>query len=302
MSKAKTNTQNFHLKTKKDIFFDTLFYLIITVVCFACLLPFIHVLSKSISSEHSVIANEIILLPKGINFEAYKKILQDKSIVNSMFVTIFITITFTIIGMFLTICGAYALSQKNLKGRKVLTAILMFTMYFSAGMIPEYMLISKLALLDTVWSLILPLAFSAYNFLLMKNYFQHSIPDSLIESAFLDGANHFKILIKIILPLSKPILATIALFLAVGRWNAYSDALFYIKQNVDIRPLQLKLYYLVVASSESFQLEGGGGQVMTNPEVLKSATVMFATLPIICIYPFVQKYFVDGVMIGAVKG
>ncbi len=297
-----TNTQNFHLRTKKDIFYDTLFYIIITFVCLTCLLPFIHVFSKSISAENYVMANEIVLLPKGINFEAYKKIFQDDSIVRSMYITIFITITFTIIGMILTVAGAYALSQKGLKGRKALTAMFMFTMYFSAGMIPEYMLMSNLGLLDTVWSLILPLAFSAYNFLLMKNFFQNSIPDSLIESAFLDGANHFTILGKIVLPLSKPILATIALFLAVGRWNAYSDALFYIKQNVDIRPLQLKLYYLVVAASESFQLEGGGGQVMTNPEVLKAATVMFATVPILLIYPFVQKYFVDGVMIGAVKG
>ena len=139
--------------------------------------------------------------------------------------------------------------------------------------------------------------------LIMKNNFQSTIPDSLIESALIDGAGHFTILAKIVLPLTKPIMATIALFYAVGRWNTYSDALYYIKQRTDLRPLQLKLYYLVVAASESFQAEGATTQaVLTNPEVLKAACVIFATLPIVIIYPFVQKYFVQGTMIGAVKG
>ncbi len=292
----------FSRRSTSDIFFDTLFYAILTVISLTCVLPFIHVLSKSISAENFVTANQILLLPKGINFEAYGKILQDQSIIRSMYVSIGMTVAFTMVGMFITTCAAYALSRKDLKGRRVLTALCMFTMYFSAGMIPEYLLMSNLNMLETIWSLILPLAFSAYNLLIMKNYFQNSIPDSLIESALLDGASQFTILGRIIVPLSKPILATITLFFAVGRWNTYSDSLFYLKQNVDLRPLQLKLYYLVVAANESFQLEGGGGAVMTNPEVLKAACVMFATIPILCIYPFVQKYFVQGVMIGAVKG
>ena len=173
-------------------------------------------------------------------------------------------------------------------------------MYFSGGIIPDYLLVNSLGMLDSLWSLILPLSFSAYNLLIMKNSIAHSIPISLEESARIDGASHFKILWSIVLPLSKPILATISLFYAVGRWNAYQDALFYIKQRVDLRPLQLKLYYLIVQSSESFQLEATSVQ-LSNPEVLKASCIVFATLPIICIYPFIQKYFVTGVMVGAVK-
>ena len=150
---------------------------------------------------------------------------------------------------------------------------------------------NNLHMLDTWWCMILPLSFAAYNFLIMKNNFKATIPDSLIESALMDGASHFRILSNIVVPLTKPIIATISLFYAVGRWNAYSDALFYIKQRADLRPLQLKLYYLVVAASETFKSEGGAitGQI-TNPEVLKASCIIFATLPIICIYPFVQKY------------
>ena len=161
---------------------------------------------------------------------------------------------------------------------------------------------NQLHMLDTIWCLILPLCFAPYNLLIMKNNFQGSIPESLIESARLDGASHFTILAKIVVPLSKPIMATIALFYAVGRWNAYSDALYYIKQNVSLRPLQLKLYYLIVAASESFQSEGVSTVAMTNPEVLKAACIIFAAVPIICVYPFIQKYFVQGTMVGAVKG
>ncbi len=288
--------------TVKDKAFDALFYAILILFSLLCLLPFVHVFAKSISQDAYVVANKVLLLPKGLNFGAYEKIFSDASILKSMYVSVVVTVSFTLIGTFITICAAYVLSRKQLVGRKALTFLCMFTMYFSGGIIPEYLLMSNLKMLDTWWSMILPLAFSAYNLLIMKNYFASSIPDSLVESALIDGASQYRILSGIVVPLSKPIIATIALFFAVGRWNAYQDALFYIKQNVSLRPLQLKLYYLVVAASESFQLEGGSVGVMTNPEVLKAACVMFATLPILCIYPFVQKYFVQGVMIGAIKG
>lgn len=282
---------------------DVTFYLLLLLISMTCLLPFVHIFAKSISKEAYVIANRVFLIPKDINFHAYEKVFQDASIVRSLYVSVIVTLAFTAIGTFLTISAAYALSRTQLKGRKVMTFLIMFTMYFTAGTIPDYLLMNDLHMLDTWWCMILPLSFAAYNFLIMKNNFKVSIPDSLIESALMDGASHFKILSKIVVPLTKPIIATISLFYAVGRWNAYSDALFYIKQRVDLRPLQLKLYYLIVAASESFKAEGGGatGQI-TNPEVLKASCIIFATLPIICIYPFVQRYFVQGVMIGAVKG
>lgn len=284
-----------------NLVIDIIIWVVLAAVSLMCLLPFIHVLSKSISEEAYVVANKVVLLPKGFSLNAYQKIFADASIMRSMFVTVVVTVTFTAIGMFLTICAAYVLSRKTLKGRKLMTFLIMLTMYFVAGTIPDYLLMSNLHMLDTWWCLILPLCFAPYNLLIMKNNFQTNISDSLIEAAVIDGASHFTILSKIVVPLSKPIIATIALFYAVGRWNAYQDALYYIKQNTSLRPLQLKLYYLVVAASESFQAEGGNVGVLTNPEVLKAACVIFATVPIIIVYPFLQKYFVQGTMVGAVK-
>ncbi|MDO5424986.1 MAG: carbohydrate ABC transporter permease [Eubacteriales bacterium] len=289
-------------KSWKDKVVDVILYVFLLLMSLICLFPFIHVFSKSISEEAYVIANKVFLLPKGFSLNAYQKVFADSTILRSLWVTVLVTVVFTVIGMFLTICAAYALSRKELKGRKLMTFLILATMYFTAGTIPDYMLMSDLHMLDTIWCLILPLCFAPYNLLIMKNNFASNIPDSLVESALIDGAGHFTILGKIVVPLSKPIMATIALFYAVGRWNAYSDALYYIKQRTDLRPLQLKLYYLVVAATESFQAEGGVVGVMTNPEVMKAACVIFATLPIICVYPFVQKYFVQGTMIGAVKG
>lgn len=294
------------VKTKKrmkswgNIVADAIIYLFLILIALSCILPFIHIFSKSISSESYVIANKVFLLPKGFSLAAYKKIFSDVSIMRSAYVSIVVTVLFTLLGMVITICAAYPLSRKHLKGRGFLTFFFLFTMYFSGGIIPDYLLMNKLNLLDTWLVLILPLAFSAYNLLIMKTTFENSISDSLIESAIVDGASHFRILGSIVLPLSKPILATLSLFYAVGRWNTYQDALFYIKRNTDLRPLQLKLYYLIVAATESFQLENVS-VTLTNPEVLKASCVMFATLPIICIYPFLQKYFVKGTMIGAVK-
>lgn len=285
-----------------NLFIDILIYTFLSVTALTCVLPFIHVFSKSVSNEAYVIANKIVLLPKGFTVDAYKKILADFSILKSLYVTIIVTAAFTVLGMIITIFAAYPLSRRNLKGRSVLTFVFMFTMYFSGGIIPEYLLINGLHLLDTWWAMILPLAFSPYNFLIMKTTLQSNISDSLIESAVIDGAGQFRILRSIVIPLSKPIIATLSLFYAVGRWNAYQDALFYIKQNTDLRPLQLKLYYLVVAATESFQAAAEGSAQFTNPEVLKASCIIFATIPIICVYPFVQKYFVQGTMIGAVKG
>lgn len=287
---------------KKTLVVDIILYVILTITSLICLFPFIHVFSKSISEESFVIANKVVLLPKGFSLNAYEKIFADASIMRSMLVTIVVTVVFTIIGMFLTVCAAYALSRKELKGRTAMTVIIMVTMYFTAGTIPDYLLMNKLHMLDSLWCMILPLCFAPYNLLIMKTNFTYAISDSLIEAAVIDGAGHIRILSTIVLPLSKPILATIALYYAVGRWNAYQDALYYIKQRTDLRPLQLKLYYLVVSAQESFQAEGGAIGIMTNPEVLKAACVIFATIPIICVYPFVQRYFVQGTMIGAVKG
>lgn len=298
------SNQNKKIMTKERaarLVVSTVCYVFVGAMALLCILPFIHILSKSVSEEAFVVANKVFLTPKGFKLDAYNRIFHDPSLLRSMYVTIVITVAFTVIGMFLTICAAYALTRKEMKGRKLITVLIMFTYYFSAGAIPEYLLMNRLHMLDTWWCLILPLCFAPYNLLIMRNNFQGAIPESLFESARLDGASHFTILRYIVVPLSKPILATVALFYAVGRWNAYGDALYYIKQRTDLRPLQLKLYHLIVTASESFQTEGVAVQTLTNPEVLRAACIMFAALPIICVYPFIQKYFVQGTMVGAVK-
>lgn len=307
MSENRVKTTQKHAWTAsrvKNRAIDIVIYVFITLVSLTCLLPFIHVVSKSISEERFVVTKQVFLIPKGLTFDAYLKVFADASIMQSLYVTVIMTVLFTVLGMFLTICAAYPLSRKNLKGRKVINFIFIFTMYFAGGMIPDYLLMNSLGMLEKMTSLVLPLAFSAYNLVIMKNSLESSIPDSLVESALIDGASHYTILRRLVLPLSKPIIATLSLFYAVGRWNTYSDAMFYIKQNKALRPLQLKLYYLIISATESFQgsINDTGMTRYTDPEILKAACIVFATLPIIVVYPFLQKYFVQGTMIGAVKG
>ena len=199
---------------------DALMMFILVILCLTCVLPFIHLAAKSISGNSAVMAKSVFLWPKDLNFDAYASLFRDGSMVRSMLYSVWVTMVFTLLGMIACTCAAYPLSKKRLKGRMFFTFILMLPMYFGAGLIPSYLLMKDLHLLDTMWVLILPLIYSPYNMLIMKTFFQSSIPDSLEESAFLDGASNIQILFKIVLPLSKPILATLSLFYAVGRWNA----------------------------------------------------------------------------------
>lgn len=292
---------NENKEKQADILADILIYALIAALSIICLIPFIHVAAMSISSDASVYANKVWLIPKDITLNAYKTVLGDPSMMHSLGYTVIITALFTALGMFLTICAAYALSRKRLKGRKVFNIMFLITMYFSAGIIPDYILMSNLNLLDTTAVLVLPLAISAYNMIILRTAMQ-GIPVELEEAAQIDGCSDFRILVQIMLPLCVPTLATLALFYAVGRWNSFQDALYYINKP-ELQPLQLKLYNLVNASGSNASLsqEAGGGENQAA-EVVKSATIMFATIPIIIVYPFVQKYFVSGVMIGAVKG
>lgn len=274
---------------------------IIALLCSTCILPFIHIAAKSISSNTMVLSKSVYLIPKEINFSAYIAIFNDGTLTHSMVYTLYMTAIFTLFGMIVTICGAYPLTKKRLKGRSFLSIAILFTLYFSAGLIPEYLLMKKLGLLNTMWVLILPLMFSPYNMLIMKSYLQSTIHESLEESAFLDGATDFQILFRIVLPLSKPILATLSLFYAVGRWNAYADARYYITKRA-LQPIQLILSNMVLSSSIDAIALHESTEVKSTPEVIQAATIMMATLPIICVYPFIQKYFVRGVMIGAIKG
>lgn len=280
---------------------DIVIMLIISALCLTCIIPFLHIAAKSISSNTAVLSKTVYLIPKGINFDAYRAIFRDGTLTHSMLYTVVVTTIFTILGLIVTTCAAYPLSRKRLKGRNFLALVLLFTMYFSAGLIPEYLLMKDLNLINKMWVLILPLVFSPFNTLIMKSFFQATIPDSLEESACLDGASNFQILFRIVLPLSKSIIATLALFLAVGRWNAYADARYFITKKA-LQPIQYILSNMVLSSSSDSISLSEAAEAVSTPEVFQAAAVMFATIPILCIYPFVQKYFVKGVMIGAVKG
>lgn len=282
---------------------DFIMMAVIVLLCLTCVLPFIHVAAKSISGNTAVMSKSVYFWPKDINFDAYVRVFKDESMTYSMGFSVVITLIFTILGMLVCTCAAYPLSKKRLKGKPWITFILMVPMYFSAGIIPLYLLYQDLNILDTMWVLILPLIYSPYNMLIMKNFFQSTIPDSLEESAFLDGASNFQILRSIVLPLSKPIIATLSLFYAVGRWNSYSDNMYYTRDS-KLKMIQFKLYQLVASASEAqnASIADTGGVSQSTPEVLQAASIMFVTLPIIIIYPFLQKYFVQGTMIGAVKG
>ncbi len=281
-------------------FSDFAISFVILLLSLTCIIPFIHIAAKSVSSNTAVLSKKVYLLPKGLNFQAYKSVFRDGQLTHSMVYTIWMTLLFTVIGMIVTTLAAYPLARKELKGRAFFAFILMFTMYFSAGLIPEYLLYKDLRLLNTMWVLVLPLSFSPYNMLIMRSFIRSTIPDSLYEASELDGASHFQILFMIVLPLSKPIIATLSLFYAVGRWNAYADAKYYITTKA-LQPLQYLLSNMVLNSNDAASLSEAAA-VESTPEVLQAAVVMFATIPIMLVYPFVQKYFVKGTMIGAVKG
>ncbi len=283
---------------------DVIIILVLVLLCATCVIPFWHLLVKSISGDMAVMMKTVFFWPKDITFDAYSKVFADQSMVRSMGYSVVVTLIFTVLGMVACTCAAYPLSKKRLKGKGFFTLVLMIPMYFSAGMIPSFILMYNLKLIDNMWVLILPLIYSPYNMLVMKTYFQSTIPDSLEESAFLDGATNFQILRKIVLPLSKPIIATLSLFYAVGRWNSYADHMYYITSDSK-RMIQYKLYLLVQGAEASIQTslgDIGGVSNVSTPEVLQAACIMFVSIPIIIIYPFLQKYFVKGAMVGAVKG
>ena len=275
--------------------------ILLTILAFICLYPFLNVLAYSVSGYNAVLSGRVTFYPIAFNIDAYKQILGKTQIWMAMRTTVIVTVEGTILSLVLTVFAAYALSRSDLPGRSVFTGIILFTMYFSGGMIPTFMVVKKFGLYDTMAALFIPQAINVFNFIVMRTFFRN-LPESLEEAARIDGASHLKILIRIVLPLSIPIIATIGLFYAVGYWNTYFDALLYIK-SPERYTLQLRLKSLLFGeelNNSGANLEGIGTQVMTQS--LKMATVAVSTIPILVIYPWLQKYFVKGVMIGSVKG
>ena len=289
------------IKSKSTKFGDFVIVAVCVVLIFICLLPMLNVLARSLSDTRYLIRNEVTLWPKGLNFEAYKTVLKNERFVHSLWYTALLTIGCTLLSLFMTVICAYPLTYDKLKGRKFLNGFIVFTMYFSAGMIPHYVMLSNMGMLESVWVLVIPSCLSVYNMIIMRSSF-YSVPESLREAAEIDGAGPIRILVQVYLPLSKPVLATLALFYAVGRWNGFSDALLYIKKTRDLYPIQLYLYNILQNASSGEAAAQEGFAMPGLSETLKMASVMFATVPILLVYPWLQRYFVSGVTIGAVKG
>ncbi|NIK77791.1 putative aldouronate transport system permease protein [Paenibacillus castaneae] len=280
---------------------DVIIMIIIGITSLLCLVPMIHLLALSFSSNGAIMAGKITLFPIGFNLTAFKAVFLHSAMIRSLIFTIFLVALFTAIAMFMTVIAAYPLTKPSLKGRNFFLIVIVLTMFFSGGLIPDYLLMRELHLLDSIWVLVLPGSISAFYLIILKSFFS-SIPLELEESSRMDGAGHFRILWSIILPLSLPSIATLSLFYAVGRWNGFQDALIYIT-SPNLYPIQLKLYALVISGQANdmsiMEAQNAGAPV---PQSLKAASIMFGTVPILLVYPFIQRYFISGVMIGAVKG
>lgn len=302
--KRKKGKSAFAKQCLSDKTFDIVNILIMAILTFVFIWPLIFVLSASVSDPAAVTLGKVWLWPKGFNLEGYKAIFNYKNIWVGYKNTVIYTILGTTLNLFMTICAAYPLSRKDFMPRKALTRMFMFTMFFSGGLIPTYMLVVKLGIYDTIWAMLLPSAVHVMYIIIMRTYFQTSIPQSLHEAAELDGANTAQVLWYIVLPLSGPILAVMALYYGVGKWNSYFDALVYMGSTSKY-PLQLFLREILINNQVDMDLAGLDPAAveakMQLVQVIKYGVIVVASLPVLCVYPFVQKYFVKGIMIGAIK-
>lgn len=288
------------VKSRENKIIDVVFVVICILISLVCLIPMLNLLAKSLSGTDPLIKNKVYLIPKDFNLDAYVNVFNDMKYVRSFFWTVLLTVGCTVLSLTITTLCAYPLIFDKLKGRKAINIFITITMFFNAGTIPNYLLMKDLMLLDNPLVLALPSCLSVFNMIIMRSFF-YGIPDSLRESAEIDGASFTTILVKIYLPLSKPVYATLALFYAVGRWNGYSDALMYMK-NEKFYPLQYLLYNIMnninkleIANMENQSIDPGMNTSM------KCAVVMFSTIPILLVYPWLQRYFIHGVTLGAVK-
>ncbi len=290
-------------KSKGDRAFDITLVVISILIILVIAYPLYFVVIASFSQPEAVLGGKLRFLPVGFNLESYQMVLTEPKVWTGYRNTILYTVLGTCINLVLTTLAAYPLSRKDMPFRGILTFVASFTMLFGGGMIPVYLVVRGLKLTDSIWAMVIPNALATYNMLVMKNYFQSSIPEELQEAAAIDGCDHFGTLIRVVLPLSAPIMAVIVLFYAVGHWNAFFNAIIYLR-NQDLFPLQVVLRDILLQNS----LEAVGGDLtgmyekVMRGESMKYALIIVASAPVIMLYPFVQKYFVKGVMVGAIKG
>jgi putative aldouronate transport system permease protein len=277
-------------------------YLILTLIALVCVLPFVYILAASITDPQELLMRGFILIPHKLSLEGYRYILSTSTILSSLGVTIGITVVGTIANLFFTALMAYPLAQKDLMGVRPIMALAVFTLLFQGGMIPTYMVVRWTGLLDSPASLIVPTLISAFNLVIMRNFFQQ-LPEGLEEAARIDGCSDPGILFKIVIPLSAPVLASLALFYAVGHWNAYFTAILYINDSA-WWPIQVWLRQIVILGQGGIgdSLLLGENYVAPPAETIKMAVIMISTLPILIVYPFLQKHFAKGALLGSVKG
>ena len=290
-------------QTRMDKTFDIMNYVLLTICFLVVAYPLYFVVIASVSDPVDVNAGRVILYPVRTTLDGYRRILEYKSFFTGYRNTLVYTGVGTLVNMLLTVPAAYALSRKDLVGRNVFMMMIAFTMIFSAGLIPTYLHIRDLGLIDTMWALILPGAVSTWNLIVARTFFQQSIPDDLLEAAQLDGATNAQFFAQIVLPLSKSILAVLILFYAVGHWNTYSNALYYIISD-DKRPLQLVLRSILFENTMGDMVEDASNLAAQQRlgDLIKYGIIIASSLPLLILYPFLQRYFIQGVMIGAVKG
>lgn len=289
------------MKTK-EVYMEKLFNIfniaLMLLLTLITITPFIHTFAKSLSEEYFVLAKKVYLIPKGFTWASYQTVLRNVVFRSSMMNSIFLITVGTGINIIITILCAYPLSRrKSFPGQKVFMILFIFTMFFNGGIIPTYMIVKNTGLMNKLWALILPNAVNPFNLIIMKNFFM-SIPDSLEEAAEIDGASKWRCLFTIMIPLSKSAIATLSLFYAVAHWNSYFNALMYITDRFKY-PLQLYLREIIISVDSAID----GSNAENAPTLgVKSATMFISMIPILMVYPFVQKYFVKGIMVGAVKG
>lgn len=289
-----------HSRHTSLAWFNGLNYIFLALCAYATLFPFVNIIATSFSSSRAINAGEIFMWPIEFNIDAYQNLIRDGQLIVAMKNTVVITVIGTALNMLFTIMAAYPLSKARLRGRNVMLMAILFTMLFSGGLIPNFLLVNSLGLVNTYWALWLPALISAYNMFVMKSFLE-GLPEELEESAAIDGAGEFTVLWKIILPLSKPVIAALTLFYAVGWWNSYMNVLIYIR-STDKLSLMVKLYQMIDLVSTELLRGEGVMQVAITPESIRAAAVVFAIVPILCVYPFLQKHFIKGVLLGSIKG
>lgn len=297
-----------HSKAIKESGADRLFtifnYVMLSLVLMIVLYPLIYVVSASFSSSSAVLSGRVWLWPVEPTLDGYKAVFKNAMVIKGFMNTVFYTLAGTAINLILTVMAAYPLSRKDFKGRNAFMLLFVFTMLFNGGLIPTYLIVKDLGMIDTVWSMLVPAALSVWNVIIMRTYFQTTIPNELLEASQLDGCSDFRFLRSIVLPLSGPILAVIALFYAVGHWNQYFNAMIYLKR-ADLYPLQLVLRDILVQNEVNIDMLGDAKTAAARQglrELLKYSLIVVTSVPLLVVYPFLQKFFVKGVMIGSIKG